>query len=197
MPQATSGAARAPAAKSAPVIEGLMADARLRGTAVKLAAAGRSEGVTTDITKAPRAGTSICESKLRMQSSASTQYRFEVSAAPIRQRLDGICVNTIVFTIPMRFARRPAASCELAASNPVQKKNAAAADSDKPWRSNSHSTRSEFRTSPPAKASILKSTLRRQMIRRDGPSHVFGLFLSTGGSGRRRYSSHTAKPTTP
>jgi hypothetical protein len=40
----------APAANIAPVSEGLRAEARLRGTAVKLAAAGRSAGVTTDIT---------------------------------------------------------------------------------------------------------------------------------------------------
>jgi len=38
------------AANIAPVSEGLIAEARLRGTAVKLAAAGRSGGVTTDIT---------------------------------------------------------------------------------------------------------------------------------------------------
>ena len=39
-----------PAANSAPPSVGLSAAARLRGTAVKLAAAGRSGGVTTAIT---------------------------------------------------------------------------------------------------------------------------------------------------
>src|SRR5919199_1159113 len=46
-PQATSGAARARGGKMAPVSEGLSAAESLRGTAVKLAAAGRSAGVTT------------------------------------------------------------------------------------------------------------------------------------------------------
>jgi hypothetical protein len=49
-PQATRGVAMAPAANKAPVIDGPIAAARLRGTAVKLAAAGRSADVTTDIT---------------------------------------------------------------------------------------------------------------------------------------------------
>ena len=50
MPQTTSGSPVNDVIKSAPEIAGLMADARLRGTAVTLAAAGRSAGVTTAIT---------------------------------------------------------------------------------------------------------------------------------------------------
>lgn len=49
-PHAMSGSEIQPAAKSAPLIVGLMAAAKLRGTAVKLAAAARSAGVTTAIT---------------------------------------------------------------------------------------------------------------------------------------------------
>ena len=49
-PQITNGQASKPAAKSAPAMAGLAAAARLRGTDVKLAAAGRSAGVTTAIT---------------------------------------------------------------------------------------------------------------------------------------------------
>jgi hypothetical protein len=41
--------AMAPAANNAPVIEGLAAEAKLRGRAVALAAAGLSSGVTTDV----------------------------------------------------------------------------------------------------------------------------------------------------
>src|SRR5262245_63132009 len=111
----------------APVSEGLAADARLRGTAVKLAAAGRSAGVTTDITKALRAGTSICERALRTSSSASTGASDGAKAAAIRHRLDGIWVKTIVLTRPIRLASGAARSCEIAASRPVQKKKAPAA----------------------------------------------------------------------
>ena len=49
-PHATRGSEIHPAANSAPLSVGLMAAARLRGTAVKLAAALRSAGVTTAIT---------------------------------------------------------------------------------------------------------------------------------------------------
>lgn len=45
-----------------PARTGLAAAARLRGTEVMLAAAGRSAGVTMAITYELRVGTSICES---------------------------------------------------------------------------------------------------------------------------------------
>src|SRR3954466_3342470 len=98
----------APAANIAPVIVGLTAAARLRGTEVKLAAAGRSAGVTTDITKALRAGTSIWESALLTRSSVRASGSDGASAAPIRHKLDGMCVNTIVLIMPMRRASGPA-----------------------------------------------------------------------------------------
>ena len=123
----TSGAAIAPAANITPVSEGLAAAARLRGTEVKLAAAGRSSGVTTLMTKAPRAGTSICESRLRASRQASVSCWLEANAAAIRKRLDGICVKTIVLIKPMRRASSGATSWEMAPSSPVQKKNAPAA----------------------------------------------------------------------
>lgn len=59
-----------------PAKAGLIDDARLRGTAVKLAAAGLSAGVTTAITYDVRVGTSICESAERIKSSASATVRF-------------------------------------------------------------------------------------------------------------------------
>src|SRR5262249_23530403 len=94
----------APAVNKAPVIEGPTAAARGGGRAVKLAAAGRSAGVTTDITKALRAGTSICESALLRSRRPSAAGSDGASAAPIRHRLDGMCVNTIVLMRPMRLA---------------------------------------------------------------------------------------------
>ena len=103
---------------------GLAAAARLLGTVVKLAAAARSAGVTTAMTKAERVGTSICDRALRRNSSASATGRLSAKAARIRQTLDGMCVNTIVLIRPMRRATQGAASWEPADSSPAQKKNA-------------------------------------------------------------------------
>ena len=118
----------------APAIAGLTDKARLRGTAVIPAAAGRSAGVTTAITYDVRVGTSICESAARMSRSASTADRFGTKAARIRQILDGMCVNTIVFTSPIRFAIRAATRYENALRMLDQKKNMLAVESDTPKR---------------------------------------------------------------
>ena len=67
---------------NAPESAGLAADARLRGTAVKLAAAVRSGGVTTAITNAVRVGTSICDSALHSNNSASAANPAATAKAP-------------------------------------------------------------------------------------------------------------------
>ena len=54
-----------------PASAGLIADARLRGTAVTLAAAVRSPGATTAITYEVRVGTSICDSAERTSNNPS------------------------------------------------------------------------------------------------------------------------------
>src|SRR5260370_889357 len=95
-PQMIKGHASYPASNSAPAMAGLTAAARLLGTAVTLAAAGRSRGVTTAITYEDRVGTSSWESAARTSSSASASQRLGTIAARIRQRLDGACVNTMV-----------------------------------------------------------------------------------------------------
>jgi hypothetical protein len=92
---------------SAPEIAGLIDEARLRGTAVKLAATVRSAGVTTAITYEVRVGTSICENAALVSNSKSTRIKLDENAAPIKQRLAGTWVNTIVFTSPNRLPRRP------------------------------------------------------------------------------------------
>src|SRR6516225_1480270 len=97
-----------------PANVGLMDDARLRGTAVTLAAAVRSAGVTTAMTYEVRVGTSICDSAERTSSKASTNTRFGESAARIRQTLDGIWVNTIVLMRPKCRASRAAIGYEMA-----------------------------------------------------------------------------------
>src|SRR5712692_7084956 len=108
---------------SAPDIAGLMEEAKLRGTAVMLAAAVRSAGVTTAITKDVRVGTSICENAERTSKSARTTVRLEEKAATMRQTLDGICVKTMVLTNPNRLPRRPATGSENAERTLDQKKN--------------------------------------------------------------------------
>src|SRR5262249_52807230 len=70
-----------------------------------------------------RVGTSICESAARMSRNASTADRFGTKAARIRQILDGMCVNTIVFTSPIHFAIRAATRYENALRMLDQKKN--------------------------------------------------------------------------
>ena len=62
-----------------PAAIGGSAAARLRGTLVTLAAAGRSSGVTTAITYEVRAGTSICDSAARhsRHATASAGVRHE------------------------------------------------------------------------------------------------------------------------
>src|SRR5262245_2018259 len=129
-----SGALIQPPAKRAPAKAGLMAAARLRGTAVKLAAAGRSGGVTTAITYAERVGTSICDKALRKSKRPSANGRLEDSAASTRQTLEGMWVKTIVFSSPMRLATCGAAICDAALSKPVQKKNTPACARDGPNR---------------------------------------------------------------
>src|SRR6187431_2507420 len=120
-------------------MNGLAADARLRGTDVMLAAAGRSSGVTIAITYELRVGTSICDSALRISSSATTPARLGTNGIATRHRLDGMCVNTIVLTSPKRLAMRTATRYENAVSTPVQKNSVPALATDISKRSNSHS----------------------------------------------------------
>ena len=83
-------------------------DARLRGTAVMLAAAARSGGETTAITYELRVGTSICDNALRTSSSTMTHVRSGTNGTRISSTLDGRWVNTIVLTNPIRLAMRTA-----------------------------------------------------------------------------------------
>src|SRR5258708_25044049 len=103
-----SGQAKALTVISQPAIIGLAADARLRGTAVMLAAAARSGGVTIAMTYEVRVGTSIWDSAARTSSNAMTVPRSPVNGTRMTQILDGICVNTMVLTRPIRLAMRAA-----------------------------------------------------------------------------------------
>src|SRR3979490_2646271 len=126
----TSGNAANDVDNSAPANVGLIADARLRGTAVTLAAAVRSAGVTTAMTQDVRVGTSICDSADRTRSRPSTIVRFGEKAARMRQMLDGMWVKTIVLTSPKRFPSRAATGYEKAVRTLDQKKNALAVASE-------------------------------------------------------------------
>src|SRR5258708_2862050 len=108
MPQTTRGNPVKEVVRRAPAKAGLRDDARLRGTAVTLAAAGLSGGVTTAITYEVRVGTSICESAERTSKRPSTTRRLVEKAARIRHRLEGMCVKTMVFTRPKRLDSRAA-----------------------------------------------------------------------------------------
>ena len=77
-------------------------------------------------------GTSICDNALRMNSKPSATGKLGASAASTRQTLAGMCVNTIVFSSPMRLATQGAANCDAALSNPDQKKKAPACDNESP-----------------------------------------------------------------
>src|SRR5215471_14376308 len=107
---------------------GLTADARLRGTEVTLAAAGRSGGVTTAMTYEVRVGTSICDNALRTSSSPITTARLETKGITRRQMFAGRCVNTIVLTRPKRRATRTATKKDAAVRRLVQKKMVDATD---------------------------------------------------------------------
>src|SRR5579864_1546184 len=101
---------------------GLAALARLRGTAVILAAAGRSAGVTTAMTYEVRVGTSICDSAFRASSKAIAVARFGANGTKIRKMLDGRWVNTIVLIRPIRSDTGTATRKDTAAHTLLQKR---------------------------------------------------------------------------
>ncbi len=134
----------------------------LRGTAVKLAAAYRSAGVTTATTKAERVGTSICDSVLRTKSRPNAIGSEGAKAAPIRHRLAGMCVKTIVLSSPMRAAPFGASHCDAVVSNPAQKKKAPASAADRSKRVVNHSVSSALTTRPPAPGEGVDAEEQRQ-----------------------------------
>src|SRR5512134_2524225 len=109
-------------ASSSPPSVGPRAEARLRDTAVTLAAAGRSAGVTTAITYDDRVGTSICDNRLRTSSNPTARPRSSTNGTIIRQTLAGRWVNTMVLIGPIRLAMRAAIRYEIADSRLVARK---------------------------------------------------------------------------
>ena len=175
------------------VIEGEI-DLRIGDAAVKLAAAGRSSGVTTDITNAPRAGTSICDSAPLNNKKPNATGKLGAKAAAMTQRFAGIWVNTMQLIKPMRLATAGAINCEVAVAYPAQKKNAPAVESDMPKRSNSHNAISEFTIMPVPNESTEKSAASFHTVAFDGPRGAAGFCSSARTLGNPRYSTQTATP---
>src|SRR3954453_7980366 len=130
----TNGQPKTERESSQPERRGLRAAARLRGTAVKLAAAGRSAGETTAITYELRTGTSICDSALRNSRNATASWTLGMNGVSTRKRFAGRWVKTAVLRSPMRLAMRTAARAEKADSTPVQKKMTPAVATDRSKR---------------------------------------------------------------
>src|SRR5579864_3459605 len=110
---------------------GLTAAAKLRGTAVTLAAAGRSAGVTTAMTYEVRVGTSIWDKALRASSRPMTVGRFGAKATRTRKMFDGRWVKTIVLMRPMRSESGTATRKDTAAQRLLQNRIADAVAIDR------------------------------------------------------------------
>src|SRR5215472_4568582 len=117
-----------------------------------------------------RAGTSIWERVLLTSSSAIAIPSVGAKGTSIKQKFDGRCVKTIVFTRPIRRASRTATGYEKADRRPDQKNNEPAAVSDKPKWSNSHNASRDWTKKPPPHESRLNNAAKVNTIRRDGPS---------------------------
>src|SRR3954453_8438772 len=91
-----------------PAAIGGSAEARLRGTLVTLAAAARSEGVTTVITYALRTGTSMLDRRLRPIRQPTANGAGGMNAAEISSICAGRWVKTMVRNGPMRRSMRTA-----------------------------------------------------------------------------------------
>src|SRR6187401_3209167 len=97
-----------------PAAIGGSADARLRGTLVMLAAAGRSSGVTTAMTYEPRAGTSICDRADRHSRQVTASAAVGKTSVSIGRLFSGTGVTSGVGQSALAVAMRTAPSTETA-----------------------------------------------------------------------------------
>src|SRR5262245_41713897 len=103
-PPVTSGQPKPESDSRYPEIIDPAAQANVLGTAVTLAAAGRSSGATTAITYEHRVRTSICDNALRASNRPMATPRVGANGTSIRKRFDGRWVKTIVLISPIRRA---------------------------------------------------------------------------------------------
>src|SRR5215207_486550 len=181
----TSGQPKGERASSQPESRGLSAEARLLGTAVTLAAAGRSAAETTAITYELRTGTSICDSALRSNRQATASSTVGMKGVSTRKRLAGRWVKTAVLRRPMRPAMRTAASAEKADRVPVQKKMAPTVATETSKRWNNQSASRDWTTSPLPKESRLKSAASLMTIPLEVVSGAAAVFTSGSIAGDR------------
>jgi hypothetical protein len=114
--------ARAAVAMSGVEIAGEIAAPVVRAIPVTPAAADRSSGSTTAMTYDWRVGTSIWLRLNRRSRTAIASGRLGMIGTRMRSTFDGRCVNTMVFTSPIRAAIRDADSDDTAASMFAPKK---------------------------------------------------------------------------
>src|SRR6266508_1833162 len=102
MPPKMSGAEKTKLCMTAPAIEDAPAQESVRVRLVIPLAYERSCGFTTAATYDCRVGTSISTNDSRTRNSTIAIFTLGAKGTAIRTRLEGKCVNTIVFTKPMR-----------------------------------------------------------------------------------------------
>src|SRR5438445_11897420 len=166
------GTAREKPSMRAPPIAGAAAQPARRTRFVTPEATIRSSGRTTAITQDWRVGTSISASDSRTRKSAAAIGKEGTIAAEARNKLDGICVKTIVFTNPIQRASRAAARWERVFKTRAAQKRAATISTGAPNRSKKKYDTSAAETKPPPRLSSKKSADSRVTTRR--PSRESG-----------------------
>ena len=117
-----------------PANVGEIALAVVRATLVMPAVAVRSSGSTTAIVYDCRVGTSICDTVWRRRKNATASHAVGARGTRTSSTLDGRCVNTIVFSRPIRCASQPAARSDSPEMIPTQKKTTASSPIERPQR---------------------------------------------------------------
>src|SRR5215831_12922962 len=171
----------------------------LRARLVSPLANVRSLGRTTAATKDCRVGTSISTSASRQRNSRIATLKVGAKGTAIRNRLEGKCVRTIVFTSPMRRASHAAPRCETALRTCTAKNTKARLSSPIPKRlKNQYVTSASVRKPPPNASSENRAVslatillLSGAILVRAGTSQD-GLATSTAGE-RKEYRVATAR----
>ena len=121
------------------------------------------------------------------------------SATRTSSTLAGMCVNTIVFTKPMRWDMRTAISDENAEMIPAPKNSAPNDSIDTLNRPNIHNAKMACVAKPPPKESRLNRADNIKTVLRDsGERAVRDVDVSARGMrGRREYNTSDSKPASP
>src|SRR5215831_5227320 len=162
----------------------------LRARLVSPLANVRSLGRTTAATKDCRVGTSISTRASRQRNSRIATLKVGAKGTAIRNKLDGKCVKTIVFTSPMRRASHAAPRCDTALRTCTAKNTNPRISSPIPKRrKNQYVTNASSENRAVSLATIL--LLSGAILVRAGASPD-GLATSTAGE-RKEYRAATAR----